>query len=47
MKFVKLFLPIVCLGTMADANAELKVGALTLDMAEEPLCVEAKTPRFS
>lgn len=47
MKFVKLFLPIVCLAAMADANAELKVGALTLEMAEEPLCVEAKAPRFS
>lgn len=47
MKFVKFFLPIVCLAAMADAGAELKVGALTLEMAEEPLCVEAKAPRFS
>lgn len=44
---VKIILSIASLGLFMTANAELKVGNLTVEMARQPLCIETATPRFS
>ena len=47
MNFVKAILPIFFAVALFEVKAGLKVENLTLEMAEAPLCVESRTPRFS